>query len=204
MVAFAAIAVPAQDDYHKWEVYGGFLWGHYDNAIKAIDDGIDNKNSVHGFNGEFTYNFHRYVGATFDFSSAGQTRTFSDPTVNLSVRYRQNQFYGGVQLKDNAKGGSRWRPFAHVLIGFADQRWDSNGFVTGVSRINLVDSKLKSQDVSMVFGGGLDIKVHPRIDIRAIQFDYNPVYFGTKTYNTFVLPNGTQNNFRTSFGVVFH
>ena len=45
----------------------------------------------------------------------------------------------------------------------------------------------------MVIGGGLDIKVNKRIDIRAFQFDANPIYFDESTYL----------NMRFSTGVVF-
>jgi hypothetical protein len=43
------------------------------------------------------------------------------------------------------------------------------------------------------FGGGLDIKINDRIDFRAIQVDYNPVY----TNRSF------DNNVRIGVGIVF-
>jgi hypothetical protein len=54
----------------------------------------------------------------------------------------------------------------------------------------------------MVFGGGIDVKVHPRVDLRIIQFDYNPIFYGG--VESLDLPNRTQNNIRIGFGVVIH
>ena len=44
------------------------------------------------------------------------------------------------------------------------------------------------------FGGGLDIRAGDRIDVRVIQFDYNP----TRLFDS------TQHNFRIGVGIVFH
>ena len=204
LVAFAAIAIAAQDDYHKYEVFGGFAYANYDNALKTIDDGIDPTISLRGVNAEFTYNIHRHVGFTFDYSLTSNRKTFVDPTVNLEVKYKNNQFFGGVQVKNNVKDGTRWRPFGHLLVGFADQRFNANGSVLTPGRVNLVATSLDTQDFSMLLGGGLDVKVHDHIDIRAVQFDFNPIFFGDKTLGGFNLANGSQNNIRMSFGVVFH
>jgi hypothetical protein len=46
---------------------------------------------------------------------------------------------------------------------------------------------------AMALGGGVDLRVGKRIDLRLIQFDYTPTFFGS----------GRQNNFRISTGVVF-
>lgn len=44
-----------------------------------------------------------------------------------------------------------------------------------------------------ILGGGIDFRVNDRVDIRAIQFDYNPTR----------LSGETQHNFRIGVGVVF-
>ena len=44
-----------------------------------------------------------------------------------------------------------------------------------------------------VIGGGVDIRVTPRIDFRAIQLDYNPTRLGGQTLH----------NFRVGIGLVF-
>jgi hypothetical protein len=71
--------------------------------------------------------------------------------------YNTYTYLGGAQIKDNSKEGSMVKPFGHVLIG--TQRWD--GDISGFS---------------MAIGGGIDIKVSDRFSVRAIQYDYNPVW----------------------------
>jgi hypothetical protein len=44
------------------------------------------------------------------------------------------------------------------------------------------------------FGGGLDIRASDRVDVRVIQFDYNP----TRLFDS------TQHNFRIGVGIVIH
>jgi hypothetical protein len=50
-----------------------------------------------------------------------------------------------------------------------------------------------ASSLAMAFGGGLDLNTSKRIDIRLIQVDYTPTFFGS----------GRQNNFRLSVGIVF-
>jgi hypothetical protein len=55
-------------------------------------------------------------------------------------------------------------------------------------------------DFAMVFGGGIDVKLGKRIDLRLIQVDYNPIF--VKTRNG--IEGKTQHNFRIGVGLVFH
>jgi hypothetical protein len=54
----------------------------------------------------------------------------------------------------------------------------------------------------MVFGGGLDVKVHKRVDVRVFQIDYNPIWF--KGNDNLELDSRLQNNIRIGFGIVIH
>ena len=86
---------------------------------------------------------------------------------------------GGVQFKDNSKD-KKVKPFGHLMAGFTNAR--VSGFVS--------DSET---GFAGVIGGGVDIKLSPRVDLRAIQLDYNPTRLGGET----------QHNFRVGIGVVF-
>jgi len=93
---------------------------------------------------------------------------------------------GGVQVKDNSSEAT-FKPFAHALAGVANSRMNS--------RIeNVFRGKDSNTGPAGAFGGGIDIRVSRRFDIRAIQLDYNP----TK------LLDATQHNFRTGVGIVLH
>lgn len=106
---------------------------------------------------------------------------------------------GGVQLKDNSRE-TRFKPFAHALAGIARGRNEVDVVDEPAVCAALfpspcpIDFTESDTGFAGAFGGGLDIRAGSRIDIRAIQFDYNP----TKLFD------GTQHNFRIGFGVVIH
>ena len=181
LLAFAVLAASAQDDRHKFEVYGGYSY------LRADVD-VDHVNA-NGFEGSLTGNFHRYVGAKFDFSTHSKTYSFNSGTATVNAKLRANQYLFGVQFKDNKEDGGRLRPFAHVLAGVANSRATISGATTGSASDN---------NFAMVFGGGLDINASRHVAIRLIQADYNPVFSrGSGS-------NNTANNFRLGFGIVFH
>jgi hypothetical protein len=150
-------------------------------------------------------NLNKKFGLKFDYSSDNAT-LFEDSFTK--VRYRNQQFLGGVQIKNNEVDGPTWKPWVHILAGLGNQKLRCEGDCdvktptpTGGTPSPTVFSETNNS-FAMVFGGGVDVKVHPRIDIRVIQFDYNPIFFGGNT--TLDLPNRTQNNWRLSWGIVFH
>ena len=53
----------------------------------------------------------------------------------------------------------------------------------------------------MAIGGGVDVKVSKRVDIRLIQVDFNPTYL--KDTDDFEI-GGVQKNWRFGFGIVIH
>ncbi|MGI8555914.1 MAG: hypothetical protein ACR2LT_06115 [Pyrinomonadaceae bacterium] len=63
--------------------------------------------------------------------------------------------------------------------------------------MKVIDESSKTY-LTGIFGGGLDIRVSRRIDVRVIQFDYNPVR----------VTNGGESawshNLRIGVGIVFH
>ena len=165
-------SVSAQDEINKAEFFGGFM------HKRSEGDGIN------GINVSGTYNFHHYLGIKGDFSW-GKKDEFSATT-----------YMGGLQLKDNRKNESMIKPFAHVLMG--GQRWAIDYSGTPVMLVDspagIAPSSVSETGFSMAFGGGIDIKVSERMSIRAIQYDYNPVWIDSNRYDT--------NRF--SFGIVIN
>lgn len=141
----------------------------------------------------------------------GQSQDFnSDPVINpapqnfpYKLEQKVNQYMGGIQIKDNKKEGSKFRPFAHFLAGVSSQSLQLEE--TGVNS-EIVPFDVNSADFAMKFGGGIDYKVHKNIDIRLFQFDWNPV-FRSDTYlgpSFGTAPGVLQNNMQVTFGVVIH
>jgi opacity protein-like surface antigen len=171
-------------DYNKYDI--GVLYSH-----NRVDTGIDDpsqnfiteREGFHGVEGFVKGNVSRYVGIVGDYSF--HRKTFSDTvgTTSVDVDTDLHTLMGGAEFKDNSTE-TKVKPFARVLAGFQHIRANVSGF-----------SGLDESDTgfSAAIGGGVDFRVSPRVDIRAIQFDYNPTRF-----------NGdTSHNFRIGVGVIF-
>ena len=201
VLACASIAA-AQDDYKRFEFFGGYSHNRIDTGIGDDDpdlrDIIDEREGFHGFNTSATGNISRYVGLKFDFS--GHFKSRSVPFVGTStidLNSRLYNFLGGVQIKDNATD-STFKPFAHALVGAAHARNRvdfSNDVCIAVSPSPCpLDFTESETGFAGAFGGGIDIRASDRVDIRVIQIDYNP----TRLFDR------TQHNFRFGVGIVFH
>lgn len=198
-----------QNERNKAEFFAGYSYLNSDIGFdEDIDEGVssdfDDRLGMHGFEAAITGNFHRYVGAKFDFSMHTKTKTFSEFTkseggsYDYRLKLRTNQFLGGLQFKDNKKEGGRVRPFAHVLAGVANQKITFSDVVMEGSSIDSVSKN----SFAMVFGGGVDVHVGKRVDIRLFQIDFNPIFM--KADSDLDIGSHTQKNFRISAGVVFH
>lgn len=189
----------SSNDYHKNEVSAGY--SHQFFHVPSRDDLI-------GFDVSVVHNLSRFFGVKGDFSAGFRRRTATFAINNGTGIVTSPQFevnnslynlLGGIQIKDNRNEGSRFRPFAHALVGFAAFRSKSDLSAlssTFCAQNNIVCSNTRSTSsgIAAAFGGGLDIRASKRISIRAIQVDYNPTH--TNGY--------TQNNIRVGVGLVFH
>lgn len=202
IIASASIAV-AQNDYKKWEIFGGYSHNRVDTGIGDNDpdlgDIIDEREGFHGFNASVTRNISRYFGLKFDVSGHYKSRTVPIATVTNAVDINSSfyNFLGGVQIKDNATEAT-FKPFAHALIGAAHGRNRVNfrndfciAIVPSPCPVDFTDS---DTGLAGALGGGIDIRATNRLDIRVIQVDYNPMHFNEQTLH----------NFRIGVGLVFH
>ncbi len=200
----------AQDDFHKGEFSASFSNNQVDTGLSDDNDDLrDFFQDREGFNGlelSGVGNLNRYVGLKGDFSAHFKDFEFNVPRVGTTpatgfkVDASIYNFLGGVQVKDNSKEGSRFRPFGHALIGVAHQRAkvDNSFFSSAFCGQLGVDCRQDFGESETGFaaaiGGGLDIKATERFSVRAFQVDYNPNRLG----------GSTQNNFRFGIGIVFH
>src|SRR5262245_32145740 len=122
LVVVMTTTVLAQDDYKKYEFFGGYSAMHVDNLAgdtgsPRVDDILGDKQTLRGFNLEFTYNLHKYFGATFDYSFHTREDNFSRPAGSGNVDSTINNILGGIQIKNNMEDGPTFKPFGHALFG---------------------------------------------------------------------------------------
>ena len=211
LVAFiCAPAVMGQSDYRRFELFAGYSHNRVDvgsvedfdpNDDLEISDIFDEREGFNGFNASVVGNFSRYWGAKFDYSY--HQKSFGFGADNATIRL--HNFLGGIQIKDNAPEGT-FKPFAHALVGLGRTAADLTEF----------DDRLVDFDdagLAAAIGGGIDIRVANRIDVRAIQIDYNPMRFDFSDFGALGVPGtptfrGDQkrwlHNFRIGVGIVFH
>jgi opacity protein-like surface antigen len=201
----------AQDEYKKVEFFGGYSTIFFDNLGGDVNNAVVNevfgeKDNLRGLNLSITRNFHKYVGAKFDYSLHLREDNFTRPQGSGTIDSTLHNFLGGIQVKNNATDGPRFKPFGHALFGVANQKIDVDSpQLQAIFGFN--DFSVNETSFSMAFGGGIDIKLNERIDARIIQADWNIIRRGDQllgTGPTFVLPNTRQDNLRLSFGIVIH
>lgn len=156
-------AVPslAQDDYNKFEFYGGF-------SHNRVDVGGD-REGIHGIELAVTGNVSRYFGLKADFAHHRKSFDFGGGD---DLTFTGNTFVAGIQIKDNSKE-TKVKPFVHAMLGGARVGFSGDG--DGGS----------STGFAGVFGGGIDIRAGKNVDIRIVQVDYNPTRIEGFTQHNF-------------------
>lgn len=192
LFAIVGFAQTSSGDYHKFEAFGGYSNNQVDTNSGSTNNTDSNnyRRSSNGFEVSATGNFSRFFGIKGDFSAHYRKYSFSIPAnsisaaQNLRLKSTIYNFLGGVQIKDNAKNGSRFRPFGYAMVGAA--RATGEDLDSGASG--------SENGLAGAFGGGIDIKATRRLSVRAVQVDYNPTHFA----------DAVQHNFRIGVGLVIH
>ena len=174
------------DDYNKVDV--GVLYSHnrIDTGINDPNENfLDEREGFHGVEAFVKGNVSRYVGlkGAYSFHRKSFDIVGNTPATTFDVDADLHQFLGGVEIKDNTRE-TKVKPFAHVLAGVAHARADIE---------SVTDFSESETGFAAAIGGGIDFKLSDRVDLRAIQFDYNPNR-----------DNGqTSHNFRIGIGLIF-
>lgn len=191
------------DDYNKVEFAAGYSHARVDTGIDDPDleddfgDFLADRRGFNGFDTSITGNLTRYFGVKGNFSSHFKSDSFTDGVDTINTKERIYNFLGGVQLKDNSKE-TRFKPFGHFLAGGAHQTISANGpSLTGSVDFDATSFALKA-------GAGIDVRVHPRVDLRIVEFNYNPIFVGDRTFDGETFSGGTQHNFTVGFGITIH
>jgi len=201
LVSSICALAQSSDDYKKAEFFVGYSYGQADAHFNPNPNIYRDRTPLQGFNGSVVFNVSRYFGIKGDVSGAFQKANvnfqvvpISGPSTSTILLSTKNSLYnvlGGVQIKDNAST-KRLKPFAHALVGAAFRKNDITPGIACVTTI-ICPGSTSETGLAGVIGGGLDIRLNRRIDIRAFQIDYNPVRFGGRF----------DDNFRFGIGIVF-
>ena len=213
IAAIGAASAVAQaqpvDDHKKGEFYVGYSNGQVDAGLdggSTVVDFFRDRQNFNGVNVSGVYNTSRFFGLKGDVSATFSKKIYSDTvtaggldyTIGFRSRDQLYNFVGGVQIKDNANEG-RIKPFAHAMAGAAHARTkltnlDCVAPVGGnCSQFEVDDESFSATGFSGILGGGVDFRLNNRVQIRAIQVDYNPTR----------LESSWQHNLRLGAGIVF-
>jgi len=221
LLTFAPAVSAQSDDYKRWEFFGGYSALNFDNLgddtdNPRVNDVLGEKNTLRGFNLAITGNFHKYFGAKFDYSLHLREDNFSRPAGSGTVDTTVQNFLGGIQIKNNSEDGPTFKPFGHALFGVAVQKIDVDSPQLPVL-FGISDFHVNETSFAMAFGGGVDIKVNHRFDIRVVQVDWNIINRGDQQTGIvlvptpfqvvgtpFFIPGTRQDNLRLGIGVVIH
>jgi opacity protein-like surface antigen len=184
IVSGTSILAAQAPEQPKNEFFAGYSFHSADINTLTIDP---HRTPQNGVNLQYTRNLTRHIGITGDASAHFHRETRSTGVGTFSSQRDQYFMLGGIQLR--AGNHERVRPFAHALFGVSLFR----GFTADVSPAGKVYTFDDATSFAMALGGGVDVRAGKRIDVRLIQFDYTPTFFGS----------GRQNNFRVSVGIVF-
>lgn len=221
------------NDYNKIEFYGGFSHNRVQpntETFTAFGSTLEpcssaatpilganyqtsfcRRSGFNGFDASITYNFNRYIGIKSNVSghyiSDQFVDTFDGSTETLNRRVRIYNYLIGVQVKDNLKT-KRFKPFAHALIGAANYNFRGVNTAPNVPADNYT-LRAKVTSLAAKLGGGIDVRVNRRIDLRLVEVDYNPVF--TRDYNVTGSPfsaitqkSKTMNNITIGIGIAIH
>jgi hypothetical protein len=194
----------SQSDYNKAEGFIGFSHGQVDGSTFQFtrlteEIGQTGPHRFNGFNVAGVYNLGRHVGIRGDFSATFNSGAFQR-TISTTTQITgeaDNSLYNGlvgVQFKDNSTD-RRVKPFGYLMGGVARAITEVNSTCTGTCSPTILGfgpATRRENGFAGAFGGGIDIKLNDRFDLRAGQIDYNPVN----------LDQGMLHNVRIGVGIV--
>jgi opacity protein-like surface antigen len=194
----ASFALAQSDGYHKAEFFAGFSTLRADVGASGdpdVDAGLSNR-YFNGFNSSVTGNINKYVGLKFDVSGHYKNFSFNVPGIGPQAQVKSSLYnvLGGMQIKNNSKS-RRFKPFVHAMAGAGIVKAKLNDNFCQAAFGSACSGEFRDSETGFaaVVGGGVDVKLSKRVDLRLFQADYNPIS-----------KDGTSHNARFSFGIVVH
>ena len=195
-----------RDGHTNVEIYAGYsflLLDGFETDNVDINDVLDQRLHFHGVDLSGTFNFSRYVGAQVDFSFNRRNQDLGDFDLIGDAEASIQNYLFGIQVKNNSKDGTWFRPFGHFLAGASRQRLEFNSPLL-IPIIGDDAFSFRKTSFALAMGGGVDFRVTDVFSIRAIKLDYLPVFIDDFDAVGVSFTGRTQRNFRAGAGLVFH
>jgi hypothetical protein len=158
-------------NYQPGEVFVGYMF------LRAPGETAKNSN---GFAVQMFYNFKPNLGIGGDLACAWGSGRLG---TTIDVRLQRCTYTFGPQI--NTKPSAKVQFFFHPLVGGVH---DANKTTAGT-----LISESSANALMLSIGGGINVHVNPRVEVRPIQVDYQPTHFG----------GFWQHNVRIATGIVF-
>ncbi len=196
VVGFAILLamVSMAQDFPRVELAGGYSYINFHPDIAAVTS-----QNLNGGGGSFVYNIADWLGIKAEFMGyafgSGWTRKLQQLGYTGSLSGNLFTYQFGPQIK---KHSGKFQPFVETLFGSAH----SNGYASvlkakGDGTYQVTSGAGSSNAFAMEMGGGLDIPLSERVQLRPVEVDYQLTRFGYKTYSA------NQNNFKYFAGINF-
>lgn len=206
LIALCASPTYAQDR-SRPEFFAGYSFENIDSGIKSADfagtgiprTSLEQRYKLNGFNVSGTGYIRKRFGLTGDFSASFERRIDDFGIVQTWAKFSLYNITAGPQVKFFSH--RRATPFVHTLFGVARRSLKETVDSAGVSPITFAEDSTTS--FAMNLGGGIDVRVNDRIDVRVIQVDYNPIFLKSRTVEDVNFPSRTAHGVRFSIGLVF-
>jgi opacity protein-like surface antigen len=191
LFAILLISAPAgfaQTDYSNWEFFIGYAHERANNGADRLDargrsvsstgatapvDFVSKRVPFNGVSGEVAANVHRNIGLVANFAVTVANTGFVDNLSGRTFNARLWRYTALFGPRFNWRNSSPFIPYAHALFGAT--RYHAN-----FRNNDFTCPDTDETAFAMALGAGLDIRANRRIDIRAGQIDYLPVFFSHK------------------------
>ena len=192
-VLLAGAAATAQS-FPELEFAGGYSYMQFHASVPQLTS-----QSFNGGGASLVFNATHWLGIKADFAGysfgSGWTHKLEELGYTGTASTNMFTYQFGPQIK---KHTGKLQPFVQTLYGFAH----SNGYAAvlrakGSGTYVLSDAGASTYAFAMEAGGGLDIPVSNRVQIRPVEVDYQLTRFGYSAYSA------NQNNFKYFGGINF-
>lgn len=193
-------ATLAATDYPTREFQASLITARFDGGLNRqsplLDSLIRSPRTHHGYSLSFVSNRSAISGLKFEFSQLENKTLVQGPQASFTYRQEPLWLLFGTQLKRN-RSSARVKPFLHFMGGASRVAVSSPGPACAATLgLPTCPARFQSSRWSMagVVGGGIDLRLNRRTDLRLFQLEYFPL-------NRY---GATLHSIRVGFGIVLH